>query len=150
MAERSTRTALRFCVGYMVVQGSIYFILPEYLIRLFESSANSQVPFEGILADGTRLLHLAAFFQILAAILMIHSGALRGAGDTLFSMWAGVILAWLVWAPGSDFLICVMQVGVVGAWAWTVFYFGLLALAFTGRWKSGRWRAIGLLENSAG
>jgi MATE family multidrug resistance protein len=75
---------------------------------------------------------------------MTLSEALRAAGDTAWSMWARVVLAWAVFTPASLLLVFVAGGGAVEAMFCFIAYIGLLAGALLWRFRSGAWRKIDL------
>jgi len=76
----------------MGVMGVFFWAFPETLIALFNTDPE-------ILALGSKLLILAAFFQVFDAVAMTGVGALNGTGDTRFTMMVSVTAVWTVMVP---------------------------------------------------
>ncbi|HEY8376875.1 MAG TPA: hypothetical protein VIK91_10325, partial [Nannocystis sp.] len=85
---------------------------------------------------------ISAVWQLLDATVMTVSEALRAAGDTAWTMWARIVLAWVVWLPISSLVVFRWDGGAVGATWSMVAYFVMLALALVLRFRGGTWRRI--------
>ena len=64
---------------------------------------------------GTLML-FAASFQLLDAVAMVHLCALRGAGDTRWSLVATVMTSWGITVPATLFFGLWLGWGAPGAW----------------------------------
>jgi MATE family multidrug resistance protein len=93
---------------------------------------------------GARMLMLSAIWQLFDAAANTLAEALRAAGDTTFTMWARVAIAWMVFVPGSYLSVRVWDGGEVAAVLWLAGYLGVLALVLGLRFRSGRWLEISL------
>jgi MATE family multidrug resistance protein len=92
------------------------------------------------------MLYVSAAWQLGDAGAGVLFEALRAAGDTAFPMWARVVVAWLVFAPGSWISVRVLGGGGATAVGWFVVYLCGLALVLLVRFRSGAWRRIALVE----
>jgi len=101
-----------------------------------------------LLAAGRRMLLLSAAWQLFDAAASVLTEALRAAGDTAFTMWIRVALAWALFAPGSFVAVRLLGGGDAAAVAALVAYLFALALALFLRFRSGAWRRIALVEPS--
>jgi MATE family multidrug resistance protein len=95
------------------------------------------------------MLVLSAAWQLFDAAANVLAEALRAAGDTAFTMWARVVVAWGVWAPVSWISVRLLGGGDTAAVGWFVFYLAVLALVLWLRFRSGAWRRIVLVEARA-
>jgi MATE family multidrug resistance protein len=118
-----------------------YLAAPGWVLAAFAQEPSSAAEF---LAVGRRMLVLSAAWQLFDAGATVLTEALRAAGDTAFTMWARVVVAWAIWAPGSWISVRVLGAGDAVAVAWFVFYLFVLALALLLRFRSGAWRRIAL------
>lgn len=123
--------------------GIVYLGFPTWLIRQF---ANGEGGPE-LMEIGVRMLMVSSAWQLVDAIATTLAESLRAAGDTTFPMMARLVIAWVVFVPGS--LICVKYFhwGDAAATSWIVAYLALLAAALLWRFRTGAWRSIQLLEN---
>lgn len=99
-----------------------------------------------LLVVGRRMLLLSAAWQLADAAASVLTEALRAAGDTAFTMWARIALAWALFAPGSFIAVRVLGAGDAAAVAALVAYLFALALVLFLRFRSGAWRRIRLVE----
>ena len=123
--------------------GLSYLIIPETLFRPFTSETATS---DELLRTGTRLLMLSAAWQLFDATANTVAEALRAAGDTAFTLWARLLVAWLVFVPGSYVTVRYFNGGQIGAAVWMAVYMGLLAGVLALRFRSGAWRKLELVE----
>lgn len=57
---------------------------------------------------------MAAFTQIFDALRNISAGILRGRGDTMSSMWTGLIACWIIGLPCALFCAFFLGFGAIG------------------------------------
>jgi MATE family multidrug resistance protein len=134
-AERSFRTALGLAGALGAFVALLFLAVPEALLGLFSHDAE-------VLSLGGPLLALGAGFQLLDALGITSSGALRGAGDTRWPFLVQASLAWLVFLPSAWIFGVALGGGLTGAWAGGLVYVAALALAFIWRFRAGTWRRI--------
>lgn len=128
--------------------GVAYFAIPVPLMLIF--SRDEVQTAEGVTAVGATLLAISAAWQLLDATVMTISEALRAAGDTAWTLWARVVLAWAVWLPAAYAAVFVLEGGAPAATWSMVAYFATLSLAFVLRFRAGAWRRIDLTGRSSG
>jgi MATE family multidrug resistance protein len=134
-AERSFRTALGLAGALGGSVALLFLTVPDLLLRLYSEDAD-------VLALGGPLLALGAGFQLLDALGIATSGALRGAGDTRWPFLAQASLAWFVFLPAAWLFGITLGGGLTGAWAGGLVYVAALAAAFVWRFRTGAWRRI--------
>ena len=131
----------------MLILAGIYVIFPHQLMELFRNDfADNTVPFSQIADYGATILFFVAVYNIFDAIIITFSGALRGAGDTVFAMWVAIICAWCIFVPGTWLALVTFNWGVFSAWIWVTFYLALLGVIFILRFRSGYWKSIKLID----
>lgn len=124
-----------------------YLAAPALVLSAF---AREPATAEAFLAAGRRMLVLSAAWQLFDAAATVLAEALRAAGDTTFTMWVRVAIAWVIWAPGSYVSVRILGGGDVAGVGWMVFYLFALALVLYLRFRSGAWRRIVLVEAAPG
>jgi MATE family multidrug resistance protein len=106
--------------------------LASPLTRLFSSDAE-------VLRLAVLLLPVAALFQVFDGVNMVSYGALRGAGDTRWPMWAVAGMSWLVGVPLVWWLGIHSGLGVRGAWLGMLAMVAGLATLLWARFQRGHW-----------
>jgi MATE family multidrug resistance protein len=134
-AERSFRTALGLAGALGGSVALLFLTAPNLLLRLYSEDTD-------VLALGGPLLALGAGFQLVDALGITSSGALRGAGDTRWPFLVQAALAWFVFLPAAWILGITLGGGLTGAWGGGLVYVTALAAAFVWRFRAGAWRRI--------
>lgn len=141
-ARLRAHMALRITATYMCAMGVLFFTFRRQLIGLFR-------PEEAIITLGSRILILAAFFQVFDAVGIIMRGALQGAGDTKWPAVVTVCYAWFFFLPSSYLLGHVLGYRALGAWFAATLYVVLYGLTMWWRFEGGRWEQIDIFGRSS-
>jgi MATE family multidrug resistance protein len=134
-AERSFRSSMSLGLGVTAIIAVLFVSAPGLLLRMF----NDEPEF---LEIGRPLLALGAFFQVVDAVGIIASGALRGAGDTLWPFWVQSSLAWTLRLGALWTFAVWLSGGVFGAWVGELLYVLSLGVAWLYRFRAGNWRTV--------
>src|SRR5258705_7519037 len=126
-ARRAGWTALALGAGIMIVLGLMLFLLPVPMLSLFTTDAR-------VLSIGTRLLVIAAVFQIFDGTQAVTTGVLRGIGDTRTPMIMNVIGHWVLGLPVGYALCFRLGWGVTGLWIGLSIGLIFCAVALTATW----------------
>ena len=121
--------------------GISYVAIPGVLLAAFARAGDAGAPLRDA---GTPLLMLSAAWLLFDSGATTLAEALRAAGDTAFTLWARLVIAWLIFVPGSYFSVRVWGWSERGAVLWLVLYLGLLAVTLLARFRGGAWRRIDL------
>ena len=129
--------SLTLALGFAVVTAALFFLFPGQFVRAFINATNSP----DVAALAISFLFLAAVFQLVDAAQIVLGAALRGLGDTVLPLAAGVVGYWLIGLP----LGAALAFGWFGApWGglgvWTGLATGLtiVAVLLALRW----WKAV--------
>jgi multidrug resistance protein, MATE family len=95
-----------------------------------------------IVEVGVPALHLLAWFQLPLVLSIVYVQALRGAGDTRYSMIATAIGVYGVRIPVAYLCAIVLQMGLVGAWIGMCSDVALRAVLMYLRYTFGRWENV--------
>jgi len=119
----------------MFMMGVLFLVFRRQFISFFRTDPE-------VVAIGSRILIVAAIFQIFDAIAIVTRGALKGAGDTRWVAVFTVGYAWLIFLPASYLMAFKVGLGAVGAWIGAAVYILCLAVTLLWRYHSERWRTI--------
>jgi multidrug resistance protein, MATE family len=130
--------------GWQALAGLVYLAIPALLLAPFARDPASAGP---LLEMAIRMLRLSVAWALFDAAAATLAEALRAAGDTVWALWARVVIAWAIFAPGSWLTVPrAAERGDLVAVGWLVLYLGLLAGVLYLRFRSGAWRRIVLFE----
>lgn len=141
VAKARTYTAVKICVIYMVTVGVIIALFGEALMSVFSSDPK-------IIELGHILLILAAIFAGFDAVSIVISGALRGAGDTRWIMWALFIGSYFVLLPLAYLFSFPLGLEAKGAWIGATIYVILLSGVELMRFRGEKWRNIKIFDEA--
>jgi putative MATE family efflux protein len=138
--ERTMRSAQRLGLALMLVLCPLFLGYGHELVGAFRNDVD-------VVQTGGLILKVLAVFLIVDAIVVIRTGALNGLGDTQFTMYANVLLAWGLMVPLAYYASVHHGLGAPGAWVSTVANASILAGVLVWRWRSGQ--AIRMAETAA-
>ena len=143
-ATRSTYSGLRLGWGYSLITGVLFVFLPGVLTDIFrpdvaEATESALAIFDSARPLSIFMLRCASLFMFVEVLLVIYAGALRGAGDTLWVMFASAIMNWCV--AGALYVAAyVFHLPAHYAWIAVVAVYSTAPIIFWRRWEGGRWR----------
>lgn len=111
---------------WMLASGAIFALFPGPLVRLFTDDPR-------IVALGTRLMYVAALFQVFDGVQAVAAGALRGAGDVRAPFLLNLGAHWLVGFPLAIALGFGAGLGALGLWYGLLAGLALVSVALTAR-----------------
>ena len=111
----------------MAVLGLVLFLFPAPMLRAFTTDAR-------VLDIGTRLLMIAAAFQLFDGTQAVATGVLRGLGDTRTPMVMNVIGHWFLGLPVGYALCFRFGWGVTGLWVGLSIGLVFCAIVLTATW----------------
>ncbi|MBN2712188.1 MAG: MATE family efflux transporter [Planctomycetes bacterium] len=138
-AKRSVRSAIKIISLYMGVMSGLFLLTPGWFVSLFNSGNEVRVM-------ATGFLRYIATYLVFDGFFIIYQNAIKGAGDTKFSMYAGVVIAWLCLVVPC--LILYSYDYPIG-YLWSVFvaYIMLAGTVFFMRYRCGKWENMKVIEN---
>jgi len=149
LAFRRAMLGLAITVGYMGTCAVLFLVFRHELIDVFVHETMDPAMRAEIIAVGAAVLVAAAVFQVFDAIAITLSGALRGAGDTVWPGIATMILSWLCIVGGGWILSQLFpQWGALGPWIGAAAFIIMLGLALAYRFWRGNWRTLDLADRS--
>ncbi|MGA9631695.1 MAG: MATE family efflux transporter, partial [Candidatus Acidiferrales bacterium] len=109
-ASRAGWTAMLLGAIFMTCMALILWLLPAYIVRIY-------TPDPVVIHGATKLLFVAAFFQLFDGLQAVATGALRGAGDTRTPMILSASIYWLIGVPLGAYLCFQRSWGASGLWS---------------------------------
>ncbi len=139
-AHRSAISGITTGISYSVVILVLFLFLPETLVRVFSPAAFS-ADFEQAVPLAVTMIRIASLYVLLEAIFVAVVGALRGAGDTHFTMVVSVAAHW-TFVPILYVALNVLHLSVVIGWMLLVCFFVVFCVIFMARFWGGKWKRI--------
>lgn len=109
-ASRAGWTAMALGAVFMTFTALIFWFLPGSIVRIY-------TPDPVVIRGATKLLFVAAFFQLFDGQQAVITGALRGAGDTRTPMILSASLYWFLGLPLGAYLCFRRGWGAPGLWS---------------------------------
>lgn len=145
VAERATYSAIKIGIFYSIFIFFLFTLIPETLVRVFSPEEFSQV-FENMIPLAVNMIRLATLYVLADATMVSLIGALRGAGDTFYTMLISVISHWiLVLMIFLSFYV--FDFTPLTAWFLVVISFLGFSLVLYIRFKSGKWKKIKVIDS---
>lgn len=145
-AHSVAMSGIKFGSIYSFSMAILFLVFPYALVNIFRPDAHDGI-FITALPLSLFMVRLMTFYVLGEALSIAFVGALRGAGDTFFSMSMSVTLHWLM-VIMLFVLLKVMHFSAQIGWMCVVIWFMLLGFAFYLRYRTGRWRKIRIIEST--
>ena len=147
IAHNATMSGLKAGWAYSACILVLFVFLPQQLVALFKPQ-QADALFTQAMPMAVQMIRIASFYVMIDAVILVFSGALRGAGDTFWAMCVSVGLHW--------FLLAILGVLLYGfklspetTWFAMVGVFLTFSSVFYFRYRSGKWRHIQVLRTPA-
>ncbi|MHC4080767.1 MAG: MATE family efflux transporter [Planctomycetota bacterium] len=146
-AVARARLGLGLTIGYMTICAIVFFVFRHELISLFVGGKDlTAEQAEEIITVGGKLMICAAVFQTADAFGIAYTGALRGAGDTVWPGMVTIIYSWgFIVGGGWSIAVLWPDLESLGPWIAAATYVIIYGLTMWWRFETGRWRSISLL-----
>ena len=148
VAERAVYSAFAMSLAYMLFCGLLYVGASGPLLAPYAAGAPAG-SFEEVAGIATVLLRFIALYSIFDMMNLVFAAGLKGSGDTLYPLGLTFVLSWLLLLVPSYYLCVVRGAGVYTAWATATAYVIALGLLMYRRFRSGRWKALRVIEPHA-
>ncbi len=147
IAANRARLAVVLSLGWVALCALCFVLFRHELIGLFVNIHVADVSeAEEIVRIGGMFMIAAAVFQLLDAIGIVYTGALRGAGDTVWPGVMTILLSWsLIVGGGAMMMRIAPGLESLGPWIASAAYIIIYGIVMALRFESGRWRSIDLL-----
>jgi MATE family multidrug resistance protein len=144
LAMKQTSICLRVSLTYMGLVGICFFLFRYELMAFWTTDPARD---RGVIEAGADILICAAVYQIFHAARTIYSGALRGAGDTIWlAIVSGAGAVLILWLGGAIMATAFPALGALGPWMAAALSIISVGLANRWRFQSKRWMKIDLFK----
>jgi MATE family multidrug resistance protein len=147
IAVRTTWMACSACCLYMSGFAIIFVILPDVILYPFSLRMPAD-EFAALREIAVVLLRFLAAFTVLDGMAIIFGSAIRGAGDTRFSLVFTLITSWFLMVLPT--WICWQWYGghLIASWTACTVYICVLGIGMMIRFQSGRWKTMRVIEQT--
>lgn len=142
LAKKSAYSGLKLGSIYCFIMLVAFLVFPQALVNMF---ANDSDPvFVAATPIAVDMLRIAGIYVMANAFMVIFTGVLRGAGDTLWPMGFAIAVNWA--ALASTFVLLHIF-NTSAQWAWLSFavLFVLCSFAYLWRFKKGKWQQLRII-----
>ena len=143
-AHRATISGLKCGWVYSAFILVLFAVFPGQLVAMFQPGQAEGV-YDQAVPMAVYMIRLASVYVMVEAVVVVFSGALRGAGDTLWAMCISLGIHWLI-LPIPILMMHVLGTSPQSAWTALVFAFLLFSSLFYLRYRTGRWREIRVVQ----
>ncbi|MBN2681280.1 MAG: MATE family efflux transporter [Bacteroidales bacterium] len=144
VAHRAAVSGVKIGLFYSLFVLILFVFFPYWLVMLFQPQEFDSV-FNAAIPLSINMIQIASLYVLAEAVLVAYIGALRGAGDTYFTMFASVSLHWLM-VPVLFLSLRVWDFGILTAWSIIVVLFLCFCSVLYFRFKSGKWKKIRVIN----
>ena len=143
-AHRATMSGLKIAALYTAVTFTAFCLFPEPLVAIFRPD-EADAAFAEVVPLAVFMVRLIAVYVFADAMVNVFGSALRGAGDTFWTMVLSVSGHWVLTLSAMA-MIHVVKAGPRAVWMMVVVLVIGLGSAFSLRYRSGRWRTLRVVE----
>jgi MATE family multidrug resistance protein len=143
-AHRAAMSGIKTGIYYSAVVLVLFVFIPETLANVFRPQTPSLV-FDQALPMATSMIRIASLYVLAEAMMVALVGALRGAGDTHWTMIASVTFHW-TFIPLLWVMFHVFNASAVMGWLALVILFLVLCFALYLRYKGGKWKKLRVID----
>jgi MATE family multidrug resistance protein len=151
LAQKRAWLCLWVAAAYMGLCGLLFVIFRQHLVQLFIEKGTPPEEVADLIRLGSLMLIACACFQLFDAAAMVMSGALRGAGDTVFPGLATIVASWVVIVGGGLAMVWLFPgLESLGPWIAAATYIFSLCVMLVWRFKTGKWKSFKLVHREDG
>ena len=145
-ASAAVWSTIHLLLLYTIALALVYVLIPHYILALFIPSGQSIAAYAPVATYGKHLLWIVAAYMFLDVFYMSFTGALRGAGDTRFIMWAIGIASVCVGILPVVIGVEWFDLGLYYAWGCLALFITALFGLSAWRYRQGLWREMLVVE----
>ncbi len=146
VAHRSAMSGIKIAGFYALISFVMFCIFPENMVGVFRPQGGTGIFWE-IEQLATFMLRMVVIYIFADAMMIVFSSALRGAGDTFWTMVISVTGHW-IFATSAIIMVRFLHVPAKTTWTVTVFFILLLGISMFIRYRSGKWRTLKVVDKA--
>lgn len=143
VAHRAALSAIKTGLLYSAVILVLFVTIPEVLVRVFHPEVPSEA-FEQAIPLAKNMIRIAAIYVLAQACMVAMIGALRGAGDTFYTMLLSVSASW-TFVPAVYLTLYVFHLNVFWAWLSIVVVYMIFFIFIYRRFSAGKWKKLNVI-----
>lgn len=144
VAHRAALSGIKTGIFYSIVILILFVFVPETLVKVFQPDVPSDI-FNNAIPTAVSMIRIASLYVLAEAVIVAIIGALRGAGDTHFTMMVSVAAHW-AFVPILYLCLNVFNMSVPFSWFILVLFFLIFTAILVKRFKSGKWKRIKVIS----
>ena len=143
-AKRAVKSARILIMSYMAVMCFLFEVKPDVLVSIFSPGDAMN---EATRALARNFLRFAGAFCLADGFFILYGNAIRGAGDTKFSMY---VMAFSGWALFAIPCLVAFSLGAGYYVLWGILVFSVFSSAgiFYWRYRQGKWQDMKVIEET--
>jgi len=134
-AEKDAMLCFGIAAVFMSLMGIVFVVAAPQIIGLFTDENE-------VIALGSTPLRLIGVVQPLLAAMMVFSGGLRGAGDTLTPLLVNGAAVWMLRIPLTLLVTHWLGWGLTGVWFVMALDLTTRGVVFFWQFRGGRWKTV--------
>lgn len=145
IAQHAAISAIKTGIFYSIIILALFVLIPEQLVQVFHPETPTAI-FDEAVPIAVAMIRIAALYVLAEAVMVAMVGALRGAGDTYFTMLVSVIAHWM-FIPILYVSMYVLKLSIPFSWFLLVLFFLGFCTIFIFRFRSGKWKRIRVIHS---
>jgi MATE family multidrug resistance protein len=145
LAVRTTWLAFSISGGLMAAFALLYLTAPGVILAPYGIFSKLE-SFDTLQATVIVLLRFVALYSFFDAMAVVFGAAVRGAGDTRFSLVFSLLTAWLLMVLPVYLAVQWETLTLMVAWWAVTGYIFVVGLGFLWRFQQGQWKAMQVIE----
>jgi multidrug resistance protein, MATE family len=144
VAHRAALSGIKTGILYSVIILVLFLFIPKTLVMIFQPDVPSTI-FNNAIPTAVDMIRIASMYVLAEAVMIALVGALRGAGDTHFTMIVSIITHWS-FVPILYVSLKVLDLSVSASWFVLIVFFLLFSMILVLRFRSGKWKNIKVIN----
>jgi MATE family multidrug resistance protein len=148
LAVRTTWMAFRWTSGYMLLFCAGFVLVPDLILLPYSVGLKNPAEFAAVHDHVVTLLRFVAVYSWFDAMTIVFGSAIRGAGDTRFSLLLTTAAGWALMVIPTYLAFTYTSQPMLWAWTAGTAYMVVLGIGFLMRFRDGAWQSMRVIEPS--